>query len=107
LNLELLTRLASELEGETSLEERSRLQQRLEALDCLEAYLLPLSVVPLEPGCTEAAIYDRLTAIQSKLEAINFEVYDTIRRDIRRGHGRNGLLRWLPHLVLRQALITG
>jgi Histone methylation protein DOT1 len=98
LNLELLTRLASELEGETLLEERSSLQQRLEALNCLEAYLLPLSVAPLEPGCTEAAIYDRLTAIQSKLEAINFEVYDTIRRDIRRGHGRNGLLRWLPHL---------
>lgn len=90
--------MASELEGETSLEERSRLQQRLEALDCLETQLLPLSAVPSELGCTEAAVYDRLTAIQRKLEAINDEVYAVIRRDIRRGHGRNGLLRWLPHL---------
>jgi hypothetical protein len=99
LNLQLLTRLVLELEGETSLEEPSQLQQRLEALDLLETHLLPLSIAPWELNCTEATVYDRLIAIQTKLEAINLEVYATIRKDVREGHGRNGLLRWLPYLT--------
>lgn len=107
MNVERLTRLALELEGETSLDKPSHLRRRLEILERLEAYLFPLSMAPLELSCTEATILDRLTAIQTELETINSEVYAAIRRGIRRGYGRKSLLRWLPNLCTPLALDHG
>lgn len=99
VNSELLIKLVLELENETSLYEPSRLQQRIEALDRLEAYLFPLLIAPPDLSCTEAVICDRARAIQSKLETTNFKVFNTIRREIRQGDGRSSLVRWLPHLA--------
>jgi hypothetical protein len=97
LHLELLTGLLSELECDDSLKERRRLQERLEVLDRLEAYVLPLSVAPSELSSVQT-IHDRLEGIQRRLEAINAEVFAAIRRDVRDGYGRAALLSWLPHL---------
>jgi hypothetical protein len=98
LSFERLTRLARELEGDASLEEPSHLQQRIEMLERLEAYLLPLSMAATKLSCSEAKMVDRLTAIQTKLESINFRIYAEMRREIQRGDGRSGLLRRLPNL---------
>jgi Histone methylation protein DOT1 len=95
---ERLTRLVSEIEAETSLSEPSNLQDRIEVLDRLEAYLLPLLVQPLALNCAEATVYERARAIQTELEAANSTVYAAIRHDIQKGHGRSSLLRWLPCL---------
>ena len=70
MSFERLTRLARELEGDASLEEPSHLQQRIEMLERLEAYLLPLSMAATKLSCSEAKMVDRLTAIQTKLESI-------------------------------------
>lgn len=98
LSLELLTRSVLEIEDRMSLSEPGHLQQRIEVLDRLEAFLFPLSAPPLVLSRTEAEICERARAIQANLEAATLAVYASIRRDIRQGHGRNSLLRWLPHL---------
>jgi hypothetical protein len=101
-NLERLTSLVLAIEDEPSLDDPAHLQQRIEVLDRLEAYLFQSSLPGL--GCPEVAIYDRARALQSKLEAANCEVYARIRCDIQQGHGRNSLLRWLPNLSNGNAL---
>jgi hypothetical protein len=77
-----LLSLVEELEQDRSLLEPDRLRDRLEALDRLEAYLL------YDSNCHRAsALYDRL-------EAANFDLYQTIRREIQRGAGPDVLLPW-------------
>jgi hypothetical protein len=98
LNFERLTRLISELESDLSFVEPLRLQRRVEILERLEAYLLPLAIAPMKLSCEEAKIVDRLTAIQATLESINAEIYADMRREIRNGGGRIALLRRLPGL---------
>lgn len=98
MHLELLTRLISELERDKSLEKPSRLQERLEVLDRLETYLLPLSVAPAELGSNQPALYARAEGMRRKLEAINSQMFADIRGDIRNGCGRTALLSWLPQL---------
>ncbi len=84
--------LIEELECDRSLDEPDRLRQRIEALDQLEPWLLVGdSARLLVPG-----IYQRAKAIYSKLEAVNAELYRTIRREIQRGAGPNVLFQYLP-----------
>ena len=89
--------LVTELEQDRSLGEPDRLRQRIEALDHLEAYLLgePGQVDGSEPTI-EAGLYDRARAISAKLEAINRDLYQAVRREIQRGAGPDLLLRWAP-----------
>jgi hypothetical protein len=103
INLERLIRLALEIEDETSLNEPSHLRQRIELLDRLEAYLFQSSLPALNISRHEPAICARAKAIQAKLEAVNFEVYAAIRREIRCDRGRSGLLHWLPSLAAETA----
>lgn len=98
MHLEPLTRLLSELEDDNSLEEPSRLRERLEALDRLETYLLPWSFAPAELGSNRPALCKRVEAVQEKLEAVNSRVFADLRRAIRNGRGRSALLSWLPQL---------
>jgi hypothetical protein len=91
-----LQNVIGELEGDASLHEPNQLRQRIEALDRLDAYVFDLEVSSLAADSTGAATYYRARAIQAKLEAANFEVYEAIRRDIQRGHGPNSLLQWMP-----------
>lgn len=98
-NLKQLASLVREVETkERLLNEPSHLQQRIEALDRIEAYLLQLQPPPFVSGSQEAIVYHRATAIQTKLAAANLGVYAAIRNDIRQGHGRKSLLQWLSCL---------
>jgi hypothetical protein len=81
--------LIGQLEQDCSLLEPRHLRQRFEALDDLDVYLSDG-----QPIAT--ALHHRATAIYAELEAVNFRLYDAIRRDIQRGAGAAGLLEWMP-----------
>jgi histone methylation protein DOT1 len=104
-NLERLKTLILEVESDSYLDQPSRLRQRIEVLDRLEAYYFRATMSSLVLDNSEAAIYRRATEIQAELEAANSVVYATIRRDIRRGRGASSLLRWLPSLGEREYAI--
>ena len=89
-----LQTLITALAGDRSLDEPARLRQRIEALDRLEAYLLDGQGTPSE--AIGAGLYDRARAIYARLETINHELYQAIRRDIQRGVGPHRLLQWAP-----------
>jgi len=80
--------LIGQLEQDCSLLEPRHLRQRFEALDDLDAYLSGG-----QPIAT--ALHHRATAIDAELEAVNFRLYDSIRRDIQRGAGAASLLEWM------------
>jgi len=92
--MKALQKLIEEVEGDASLHEPSKLRQRIEALDRLDAFNPKVS--RLAADSTRAATYHRAKALQAKLETANREVYEAIRRDIQQGHGRTSLLQWLP-----------
>ena len=94
--LRALQNLIRELEQDRSLDEPDRLRQRIEALDRLDAYLLDGQLPTLGVQSIEAEIYQRARALYAKLEAANFELYQAIRHEIRRGAGPDSLLRWVP-----------
>lgn len=92
-----LQRLVTRLESDPSLIEPDHLRQRLEALDRLEAYFSSApptasSAGPLEP------VYRRARAIFAKLESLNSERYQVIRREIQRGSPPDPLLRRMHSL---------
>lgn len=74
------------------------MQERLEALDRLDAYVMPSWLGSSELQSVQPTLYDRLEAIQQKLESINSQVFAVIRQEIREGHGRTALSSWLPRL---------
>jgi len=87
-----LASLIEELEQDLSLEEPQLLSQRIEALDELDSYL------PGGPAGQPIAttLLHRAKAIYSRLESLNLSLYESIRRDIQRGAGRDRLLEWMP-----------
>jgi hypothetical protein len=89
-----LCKLIGNLESNTSLYEPNQLRERIEALDQFDVF--NLEVPPPVTDSTVAAIYDRAKAIQAKLEAVNLEVYEAMRRDVRLGRGAHALLQWVP-----------
>jgi hypothetical protein len=99
--MDALERLVRQVEEEPSLLERDRLRERLGALDRLDAYLaylpdfpeIPHSVPGVESN--DAGLFLRARAVCARLEAANGELYEAIRGDIRRGRGRDALLRWV------------
>lgn len=97
-----LERLVAELENEPALLEPDQLRLRLDALDRLDrldrinAYL-PQAVLNADP--IEPEIYRRARAISARLEAVNHELYEAIRREIQRGSGPDALLRWVDILA--------
>jgi hypothetical protein len=92
--MKALQKLIEELEGDASLHEPSKLRQRIEALDRLDAFNFEVS--PPVADSTGAATYRCAKALQAKLAAANLEVYEAIRRDIQQGHGSTSLLQWMP-----------
>lgn len=82
-------RLIETLEQDFSLVEPNRLRERLDALDRLDACF---------PDGTEndiGGMRARARAIRMRLEAVNSEVWQSIRRTIRQGAGRSALWPWL------------
>jgi hypothetical protein len=92
-----LQTLIVELEQDRSLGDPTRLRRRIEALDRLEPFVLD---GPGQPGGAEptrrAELYERARAISARLEAINCELYQAIRREIQQGGGQDCLLQWAP-----------
>jgi hypothetical protein len=97
--LDDLHTLIAELERDRWLEEPDRLRERITALDQLEIYVLD---TPGQAAGAEAEIraglYGQARRIYARLEALNGELYTTIRRDIQRGAGAARLLEWAPAL---------
>ena len=89
-----LCELVGDLERNTSLYEPDRLRERIEALDQFDVF--NLEMIPAGTDSTVAAVYRRARAIQARLEAANFKVYEAIRRDLTLGRGAQSLLDWVP-----------
>ncbi len=85
----LLEELLTELEDGASLPEPAQLRQRIEALDRLE--VLELALPDLD-----VRLLARAKAVQANLDAFNYELFESIRQDIRNGQGRDSFIRWLP-----------
>ncbi len=86
-----LEMMLKELEQDRSLREPDQLQRRIEALDRLEACLI---YTPDEKDEAESTLLRQAQAISAELEAINGQLYESIRRKIQRGDGDGGLYEW-------------
>jgi hypothetical protein len=93
--IDTFERLVRQLENDPSLLEPDRLRERLEALDRLDAYLpdIPGAVPGVESK--DGALDRRARAICGRLEAVNCERYEGIRREIQSGERPETLLRWI------------
>lgn len=89
-----LRSLIAELERDRALAEPARLRERIGWLDRLEAYGLERPGDGAAEARIGAGLYGRARAIYARLEALNEEAYEDIRRDIRRGAGAARLLGW-------------
>jgi hypothetical protein len=96
--MDALERVVRQVEEDRSLLEPDRLRERLEALDRLDASLAFLpdanEGVP-GSGSKGGELSVRARALCARLEAANEELYEAIRGEIRRGRGRDALLRWV------------
>ena len=90
-----LQRLVGQMENNRSLVEPNQLRLRLEALDRLDAYFPNTPEAPFDAEAIEPGLYRRAEAICARLEAVNGELYETIRGEIQRGSPPDSLLRWL------------
>jgi hypothetical protein len=93
--MSVLQKLIAELEQDLSLDEPDRLRQRCEALDRLELYLLAGQAPAFDTKFIEAKLYQRAAAMCATLEAVNQELYQSIRNDIQRGIGPERFLQCL------------
>jgi hypothetical protein len=91
-----LQSLIGELEQDCSLDEPHRLRLRIEALDRLDAYLFDEQFDGQSPApdtqAIGAEIYPRAKALYAKLELVNFDHYQAIRREIQSAAGSYKLL---------------
>ncbi|HEY6374042.1 MAG TPA: methyltransferase domain-containing protein [Edaphobacter sp.] len=92
-----LQSLIGELEQDCSLKQPDHLRHRIEALDRLDAYLLDEQFDGQSPNHTIAEIYPRAKALYTKLELVNFELYQAIRYEIQRATGPYELLQRLAN----------
>ena len=88
-DLQALCRLITDLEANTSLLQPNQLPERIEALDRFDIFNLDAWT-----GVTDAVLL-RAKAVQAKLEAVNSEVYEAIRSEVRLGRGEQALLKWV------------
>ncbi len=98
-----LRHLVNCLGSDSSLLESNQLRRRLDALDRLDAYFpnSPEPVAGAEAIATD--LHRRARAICARLEAVNCELYETIRCDIRRGIGPYALR---PDALLRSVNVS-
>ena len=92
--LSALQSLIEEINQDRSLDEPDQLRQRSEALDRLDAYLLHGQVPEFDSSFTDVELYQQASALYARLEAINSELYQAIRRDIRQETGPDCLRQW-------------
>lgn len=90
-----LKTLTVELEQDRSLDEPARVRERIDALDRLEAHLLHERDGG-DAGAHSLAggLHERARALYARLDAVEREVYRTIRREIQQGARPDWLLQW-------------
>jgi SAM-dependent methyltransferase len=94
--IDALQCLVGRLEDESELREPNRLRERLETLDLLDAHF-PENPRPVRGDESHAAkLARRARAIHAQLEAVNCELYEAIRREIRLRMSPKTLLQWFP-----------
>jgi hypothetical protein len=101
--MDALQQFVGKLEDDLTLLMPHRVQQRLEALDRLDAYFPEIAEAEIhhpemhgaEMGSLDAAgLARRARLIRDRLEIPNRELYEAIRDKVRRGAGRVALLQW-------------
>jgi hypothetical protein len=90
-----LQHFVEQLDNDPSLVEPDQLRRRLEVLDRLDAYFPDTPETPSGAESIGHGLYRRARAIRARLEAVNGELYEGIRDDIRRGSRPDILLRWI------------
>ena len=89
-----LQRLVDEIEADPSLTAPDRFRERIDALDRLDTYSLDTQILLAGSASSLAALHACAVALRTKLEGANSEFYQGVRDAIRRGAGRDVLLRW-------------
>ncbi len=84
--------MLGEWEQDRALREPDRLRERSDVLDRLETWRLYGSQ---DEAAEDTELRDRVEALFAELEAIDGRLYESIRQDIRRGAGTQGLLEWV------------
>ena len=93
--------LLSGLETDSSLMQPEQLRQRLELLDALDAGFGDFASEPFEND-SNARTYHRIKAIRTRLEAMNAELYHSIRSEIMHGAQPHALRRWIQRPSSRE-----
>jgi hypothetical protein len=98
--IDALERLVEQFdEDEALLLDPSQLRRRVEAMDLLDAHFPDASQPISDAASNTAELYRRARAIYARLEAVNCELYEGIRGEIRRGGRPDALLRWAASSV--------
>jgi hypothetical protein len=101
--MDALQQFVGKLEEDLTLLMPNQVQQRLEALDRLDAYFPEMAEAETDEREIDGAEMDALEAaglarrarwIRDRLEIANRELYEAIRDQVRRGAGRLALLEW-------------
>lgn len=87
-----LQNMLDALRQDRSLREPDQLGRRIDALDRLEAWLV------YEESSLEPSLRQRVDVAMAELDAINEQLFRSIRHDIRQGHGAKSLLDWAASL---------
>src|ERR1700722_1891997 len=93
--IDVLQRLVAQLENDPALLEPNRLPQRMEALDRLDANFPDTHQPVFGAEFRAASLYRQARAIHGRLEAVNCELYQSIRHEIQRGVRPDTLLQWV------------
>jgi hypothetical protein len=94
--IDALERLVGQFDNEPSLLEPNELRRRLEALDRLDACFPDTPQPAVDTAVAE--LYRRARAIYTRLEAVNCQLYESIRCEIQRGGQPDSLLPWIESL---------
>lgn len=89
-----LQTLLAELEREPTWQAPERLRERIDALDRIERAMLYLPTVAAGRIDPNQALLDRAQVVQTRLEAINQDVFRDLREDLRSGAGAGRLLQY-------------
>jgi hypothetical protein len=90
-----LQHFITQLEADSSLFEPNQLRKRIDALDELDIAFGDFDSQAFRDDSIHALIHHRAKAIRTRLEAVNSELYQSIRFELRRGDQHRTLFQWI------------